>query len=71
MVNTTFYVDLISTSVVSTCPAKYSAPMSVATGTAEILALGGLGFGMETPGGNQNGLLSANDRAAGCSWLFP
>jgi phosphatidylserine/phosphatidylglycerophosphate/cardiolipin synthase-like enzyme len=70
VVNTTFYVDLISTSVVSTCPAKYSAPMSVATGTAEILALGGLGFGMETPGGNQNGLLSANDRAAGCSWLF-
>ena len=70
VVNTTFYVDLVSTAVVSACPAKFSAPESIGFGSAEVLALGGLGFGMETPGGTNNGLPSAKDNKADCSWIF-
>jgi hypothetical protein len=70
VVNTTFYVDLVSTAVVSACPAKFSAPESIGFGSAEVLALGGMGFGMETPGGTNNGLPSAKDNKADCSWIF-
>lgn len=70
VVNSTFYVDLISTSAVTSCPAKFNAPYVNGFGSAEILALGGLGFGMDTPGGNANGLPSADDSKADCSWIF-
>lgn len=70
VVNSTFYVDLISTSAVTSCPEKFDAPYVNGFGSAEILALGGLGFGMDTPGGNANGLPSADDSKADCSWVF-
>jgi hypothetical protein len=70
VVNSTFYVDLVSTAAVSACPATFSAPESIGFGSVEVLALGGLGFGMETPGGNSNGLPSADDSKADCSWIF-
>ncbi len=70
VINSTFYVDLVSTSAVTSCPEKFDAPDTIGLGSAEILALGGLGFGMETPGGNSNGLASANDNKADCSWIF-
>jgi hypothetical protein len=70
VINTTFYVDLVSTATVSACPANFSAPVSIGLGTVEVLALGGLGFGMETPGGTGNGLKAAGDNKADCSWIF-
>jgi len=70
VVNSTFYVDLVSTAAVTACPATFSAPESIGFGSVEVLALGGLGFGMKTPGGNSNGLQSADDSKADCSWIF-
>jgi phosphatidylserine/phosphatidylglycerophosphate/cardiolipin synthase-like enzyme len=44
---------------------KVSAPRTY--GNAEVLALGGLGFGMDVPGGTNGGLDPANDPNASCS----
>ncbi|MCG8672897.1 MAG: hypothetical protein MI867_26100 [Pseudomonadales bacterium] len=71
--NQTLYVDLIKGdgfSWWSSCPATHSVSSKQASGSAQVLALGGLGFGMDAPGGDQGGLAPAHDRDAACSNLF-
>lgn len=71
VVNQTFYVDLESTQATSgTCPADFIAPSVSYNGNADVLSIGGLGFGMETPGGTSGGLSDADDSKADCSWFF-
>lgn len=71
VVNSTFYVDLVSTQASgNVCPVAFSAPAIAYNGNASVLALGGLGFGMDVPGGQQGGLSDANDSEADCSWFF-
>lgn len=71
--NQTLYVDLIKGdgfSWWSSCPATHQTSLAPITGAASVLAMGGLGFGMDTPGGNSGGLSPANDSDAACSKLF-
>ena len=70
-INKTFYVDLVSTAASGEqCPAQFTAPVARHTGDVAVMALGGLGFGMDVPGGLVGGLADADDRKADCSWLF-
>lgn len=71
VVNSTFYVDLVSTQASGDiCPVEFTAPAVSYSGNASVLALGGLGFGMDVPGGQQGGLADADDSKADCSWFF-
>ncbi len=70
VINTTFYVDRFSTSAVDACPSEYQVPNFVSSGTVEVLALGGLGFGMDTPDVNSSSIENANDKEADCSFFF-
>lgn len=69
-INTTFYVDYYATAAVSSCPSEYIIPDFAATGNVEVLALGGLGFGMENPDEGAPGIANANDKYADCSFFF-
>ena len=67
-----FYVEVVKgggfdSSSGFPCPHEVSA--SPADGDAHVLALGGLGFGMDVPGGTDGGLEPANDSKATCSKL--
>lgn len=70
--NSTFYVDVERGDGVSwwSCPSTHPSLLIEETGSATVLALGGLGFGMEVPGGTSGGLAPANDNEAACSGLF-
>ncbi|MCO7224928.1 phospholipase D-like domain-containing protein [Pleionea sp. CnH1-48] len=70
--NSTFYVDLARGDGLSKgdCPAQHYAPESAPAGNVAVMALGGLGFGMTTPGGDHGGLAAAKDSKAACSRLF-
>lgn len=71
VINKTFYVDLDSTAASGgQCPAQFSAPAVQHSGKVAVMALGGLGFGMEVPGGASAGLADGRDSKADCSWLF-
>ncbi len=70
--NTLLYVDVARTARMgSSCPRQHSAEITPAVGNADVLALGGLGFGMTVPGGTQGGgLAPAQDSSAACSRAF-
>jgi phosphatidylserine/phosphatidylglycerophosphate/cardiolipin synthase-like enzyme len=71
VVNKTLYVDLEQTAAaMGSCPTQFSAPAVPAEGDVPVMALGGLGFGMQTPGGTSGGIPAANDSEARCSRLF-
>ena len=70
-INKTFYVDLVSTLASGdNCPANFAAPAVDVAGETTVMSLGGLGFGMQTPGGNLGGLPDADDHKADCLGLF-
>ena len=70
-INKTFYVDLVSTLASGdNCPANFVAPAVDVAGETTVMSLGGLGFGMQTPGGNLGGLPDADDDKADCLGLF-
>ncbi|MEM7155117.1 MAG: phospholipase [Myxococcota bacterium] len=67
----TFYVDLArSDAMGSACPRTHSTTEVAPVGTAQVMALGGLGFGMDVPGGYGPGLPAADDDHAACSGWF-
>lgn len=71
--NRTLYVDLIKGDGFgwwSSCPATHQTGPAYSTGSAQVLALGGLGFGMDESAGNGTALTPANDNGAACSNLF-
>lgn len=71
IVNDTFYVDIERTPAMgNACPKTHSTFSNASAGSATVMALGGLGFGMDVPGGDSGGLSKANDSSAACSWLF-
>lgn len=70
--NSTFYVDVERGDGISwwSCPSTHPSLPIEDSGSVTVLALGGLGFGMEVPGGTSGGLAPANDSEAACSGLF-
>ncbi|ASP38696.1 phospholipase [Bacterioplanes sanyensis] len=71
VVNKTLYVDLEQTNAAQgVCPTTFTAPEVAVSGNVRVLSLGGLGFGMQTPGGDEGGLPAADDSEASCSRLF-
>ena len=71
VVNDTFYVDIERTPAMgNACPKTHSTVSTASQGNATVMALGGLGFGMDVPGGDRGGLTKANDSSADCSFLF-
>lgn len=71
IVNDTFYVDIERTpSMGDACPKTHTTVNTVSQGQTSVMALGGLGFGMNVPGGDSGGLAKANDSSADCTWLF-
>ncbi len=71
--NQSLYVDLIKGDGFSwwdSCPATHQTSPAPATGSAQVMALGGLGFGMDESAGNGTGLAPANDSEAACSYWF-
>lgn len=67
----TFYVDLArGPGIGDGCPDVHTTAPGAAPGGADVLALGGLGFGMDVPGGTAGGLPPANDSDAACSGWF-
>ena len=52
------------------CPVTHEVSSIESDGSAEVLALGGFGFGMDVPGGTEGGLEPANDPKAACSRMF-
>ncbi|MCP4130446.1 MAG: phospholipase [bacterium] len=67
-----FYVELLTGngfSWLEGCPKTHEVSSIVSYGSAEVLALGGLGFGVDTPGGTSGGLSPADDCDAACTGL--
>ena len=66
--NSTFYVDLVrADSMGNACPSKHTTVPAQTSDGVEVMALGGLGYGMDVPGGTNGGLEPANDSYAACS----
>lgn len=67
-----FYVEVVKGegfNSITRFPTPHEVSASQAEGDAPVLALGGLGFGMDVPGGTAGGLEPANDSKATCSRL--
>ncbi len=67
-----FYVEVVKAGGFGSgdnVPTVHEVPSIQTYGDVEVLALGGLGFGMDVPGGTDGGLPQANDSDASCSGL--